>query len=215
LKLEVRIYKRLKEFDLNVDFCVEDDVVGLMGRSGSGKSMILKCIAGIMTPDEGKIVLDDRVLFDASKKINLTPQKRNVGYLFQSYALFDNMTVYQNIATVLKAHKIPKDEAEKGILQMMGTFHLEGLEKRYPRQLSGGQKQRVALARLLVYQPDVILLDEPFSALDSDLKGELQDELIHILKSYGQPALFVSHDREEVKKICQKIYKINKGEFEK
>ena len=215
MTLEVKIYKKLKEFDLHVDFCVEDLVVGLMGHSGSGKSMILKCIAGIMTPDEGRIVLDDQVLFDSSQKINLIPQKRNVGYLFQNYALFDNMNVYQNIETGLKAHNISKKETKEKINQMLKTFQLEGLEKRYPRQLSGGQKQRVALARLLTYQPNVILLDEPFSALDSDLKGQLQDELISILAQYKQPTIFVSHDRKEVKKICQKIYKINKGEFEK
>lgn len=211
--LEVDIYKKLHEFDLDVHFKVDDICLGIMGPSGSGKSMTLKCIAGIETPDKGKIVLGDRVLFDSEKKINLTPQQRNVGYMFQNYALFPNMTVYDNIVAPLKARKINKNTIHDLALQVMKDIHIEGLEKRYPRQLSGGQKQRVALARLLVYDAEVILLDEPFSALDEDLKENLLEEMKMRLNAYHRPVVFVSHNKEEIKILSQDTYKIKKGKM--
>lgn len=211
MKLEVDIYKKLKEFDLNVHFMVEDECVGLMGPSGSGKSMTLKCIAGIETPDSGRIVYNDKIFFDSEKKINLTPQKRNVGYLFQSYALFENMDVYHNIECGLKAHQ--KDHIDERIEEMLKLFHISELSKRYPRQLSGGEKQRVALARVFAYEPDIMLLDEPFSALDEDLKLELRKELNQLLKQYRNPVIFVSHNQKEVNEICDQQYKIRRGEL--
>lgn len=145
MKLEVVIFKKLSEYDLDVCFESYEDCLGLMGPSGSGKSMVLKCIAGIMTPDAGRIVLDDEVLFDSDLKINISPQKRKIGYMFQNYALLDHMNVYQNIAAPLKAHHEDKQVIKEKVQQIMKDFQIDDLQKRYPRQLSGGQKQRVAL----------------------------------------------------------------------
>lgn len=193
--LEVQIYKKLAEFDLDASFQVDDNILGLMGASGSGKSMTLKCIAGIETPDQGRIVLNNRVLFDSEKKINVPIQKRNVGYMFQSYALFPNMNVYENISVGLRARKVK--DVDIVVQKMMQQFRIFELASRYPKQLSGGQRQRVALARLMAYEPDVLLLDEPFSALDEDLKKDLLQELKSELQ-ISKPVIFVSHDKEEV-----------------
>lgn len=208
--LEVQIYKKLAEFDLDVSFQVNDNILGLMGASGSGKSMTLKCIAGIETPDQGRIVLNDRVLFDSEKKINVPIQKRNVGYMFQSYALFPNMNVYENISVGLRARKVK--DVDIVVQKVMQQFRVFELASRYPKQLSGGQRQRVALARLMAYEPDVLLLDEPFSALDEDLKKDLLQELKSELQ-ISKPVIFVSHDKEEVNELCDLKYKIKQGEI--
>lgn len=209
--LEVDIYKKLNEFDLDVHFKINEICLGVMGPSGSGKSMTLKCIAGIETPDSGRIVLDGRVLYDSEKHINLAPQERNIGYMFQNYALFPNMTVYDNVAASLVARRLDKNIIHDSVIQLMKDLHIEGLEKRYPRQLSGGQKQRVALARLLIYNAEVILLDEPFSAMDEDLKGELLKEMKIRLDAYHRPVVFVSHNKDEIKALSHEIYIIKKG----
>lgn len=208
--LEVQIYKKLAEFDLDVSFQVDDNILGFMGASGSGKSMTLKCIAGIETPDQGRIVLNDRVLFDSEKKINVPIQKRNVGYMFQSYALFPNMNVYENISVGLRARKVK--DVDIVVQKVMQQFRVFELASRYPKQLSGGQRQRVALARLMAYEPDVLLLDEPFSALDEDLKEDLLRELKSELQ-ISKPVIFVSHDKEEVNELCDLKYKIKQGEI--
>lgn len=208
--LEVQIYKKLAEFDLDVSFQVDDNILGLMGASGSGKSMTLKCIAGIETPDQGRIVLNNRVLFDSEKKINVLIQKRNVGYMFQSYALFPNMNVYENISVGLRARKVK--DVDIVVQKVMQQFRIFELASRYPKQLSGGQRQRVALARLMAYEPDVLLLDEPFSALDEDLKEDLLQELKSELQ-ISKPVIFVSHDKEEVNYLCDLNYKIKQGEI--
>ena len=208
--LEVQIYKKLAEFDLDASFQVDDNILGLMGASGSGKSMTLKCIAGIETPDHGRIVLNNRVLFDSEKKINVPIQKRNVGYMFQSYALFPNMNVYENISVGLKARKVK--DVDIVVQKVMQQFRIRELASRYPKQLSGGQRQRVALARLMAYEPDVLLLDEPFSALDEDLKEDLLQELKSELQ-ISKPVIFVSHDKEEVNYLCDLNYKIKQGEI--
>ncbi|WP_281740027.1 ATP-binding cassette domain-containing protein [Holdemanella biformis] len=208
--LEVQIYKKLAEFDLDASFQVDDNILGLMGASGSGKSMTLKCIAGIETPDQGRIVLNNRVLFDSEKKINVPIQKRNVGYMFQSYALFPNMNVYENISVGLRARKVK--DVDIVVQKVMQQFRIFELASRYPKQLSGGQRQRVALARLMAYEPDVLLLDEPFSALDEDLKKDLLQELKSELQ-ISKPVIFVSHDKEEVNYLCDLKYKIKQGEI--
>ena len=136
MSLEVKIKKKLKEFTLESELHVETGCTGLMGPSGSGKSITLKCIAGVQTADSGRIILDGRVLYDSEKKINLSPQKRKIGYLFQGYALFPNMTIEENIKTGLKAQKLPKDEIKQKANDMMKRFHIEELAKRYPRQIS-------------------------------------------------------------------------------
>ncbi|WP_407412969.1 sulfate/molybdate ABC transporter ATP-binding protein, partial [Methanobrevibacter sp.] len=180
--LKVDIHKELKEFDLDVNFELKKRCLGILGPSGCGKSMTLKSIAGIVDPDDGVVSLNtgkETIYFDSNKKINLKPQKRNVGYLFQNYALFPNMTVEENVGVGLS-----KDDDKEIVAKLIKRFHLEGLEKRYPRQLSGGQQQRVALARILAYGPDVILLDEPFSAMDTFLKEQLRMELANLLKDF-------------------------------
>lgn len=208
MSLSVNIKKNFKGFRLNVCFSTNKEYLGILGASGSGKSMTLKCIAGIETPDEGKIVLNDRVLFDSDKRINLKPQERNVGYLFQNYALFPNMTVEENIGAGLKFHRNKNKEIIKDIIN---NFHLNGLEKKYPVNLSGGQQQRVALARAIAYKPDILMLDEPFSALDPHLKDHLQRELVNFLKIYHGEVLMVTHSRDEAYKFCENILIVDSG----
>ena len=209
--LKVNIQKKLKEFELDVDFELKNKRLGILGPSGCGKSMTLKSIAGIVDPDNGIVSLTsdgETVYFDSSKKVNLKPQKRNVGYLFQNYALFPNMTVEENIACGLS-----KDDDEKIVSEMIRRFHLEGLEKRYPRQLSGGQQQRVALARILAYGPDVILLDEPFSAMDTFLKEQLRIELVNSLSDFDGFSIMVTHDRDEAFQFCDELIVLDEGKI--
>ena len=210
--LELQIRKRFEKFKLNVSLEAGAQVTGLLGASGCGKSMTLKCIAGIETPDEGRIVLDGRVLFDSEKRINLTPQERRVGYLFQHYALFPNMTVLQNVAAGarVKGREARRAKAES----LIRAFYLEGMEHKYPRQLSGGQQQRVALARILASEPEALLLDEPFSALDSYLKWQVELEMMDLLAKFPGPVLFVTHSRDEVYHLCQRVCVLNKGRSE-
>lgn len=209
MSLKVNIKKRLGNFNLDVAFETGRGVFAILGASGCGKSMTLKCIAGIETPDEGRIELNGRVLYDSAKKINLTPQKRRVGYMFQDYALFPNMTVEQNIKAGMGKH--PEEEKVRSYIN---RFRLEGLEKHYPAQLSGGQKQRVAMARMIASEPDILLLDEPFSALDSYLKWELEQEMRDMLAEVQKPVLFVSHNRDEVYRLCSMVSCIDHGKIE-
>ncbi len=212
--LEVSIYKKLGDFTLDVDFKTEHGVLALLGASGCGKSMTLRCIAGVETPDKGKIVIDGVTVFDSEKKINLPPQKRQVGLLFQSYALFPNMTVEENILCGLRE---PKTRAEKQALvaEYIRKFHLEGLEKHLPRELSGGQKQRCALARMLIGKPRLLMLDEPFSALDSHLRWELERELLQTIRDFSGTVLLVSHDRDEVYRISDDIAVYDSGKIDR
>jgi len=208
--LSVKIKKTLGKFRLLVSFEAEAKVTGILGASGCGKSMTLRCIAGIETPDEGRIVLDGETLFDSEKRINLPPQKRRVGYLFQNYALFPNMTVQKNILCGVHSEK---DSAKRRLAlgQVIKLLQLEGLEKHRPHQLSGGQAQRVALARILVNRPRLLMLDEPFSALDSYLRGHLQIEMKHLLEQYGGTVLMVTHNRNEAYHLCEQIATMDRG----
>ena len=191
--LQVRIKKKLGNFLLDVDFSMDGGIFAILGASGCGKSMTLKCIAGIERPDEGRIVLNDRVLFDSAKRINLPPQKRKVGYMFQDYALFPTMNVVQNIQAGMGRKPDPKK-----VREYIAGFQLGGLEHHMPDQLSGGQKQRVAMARMLAAEPEVLLLDEPFAALDSYLKWKMEQQMLELLQKVQTPVLFVSHNRDEV-----------------
>lgn len=211
MSLYVDIRKKLGDFRLETQFEAAEGVTGILGASGCGKSMTLRCIAGIVKPDEGYIELDGRVLFDSKKNINLRPQDRHVGLLFQNYALFPNMTVRQNLMTGLKAEKTGKKEAEIRIQEMLEKFGLKGLEKHKPAELSGGQQQRVALARIFLSSPRVLMLDEPFSALDEYLRWNLEQELLETLKEFGGPTLFVSHSRDEVYRICDRVCVMDQG----
>ena len=210
--LLVDIKKRLGGFRLNVAFETAGETLALLGASGCGKSMTLKCIAGIVRPDSGHIELNGRVLFDSKRHIDLPPQKRRVGYLFQQYALFPHMTTAQNISA--GACHLPKMQRRETVARLAKRFHLEGLEDRYPHQLSGGQQQRLALARILAGQPELLLLDEPFSALDSYLKWQLELELMDTLADFGGDVIFVSHDRNEVCRLCQSICVLTEGSSE-
>lgn len=210
MSLSVHIKKKLGDFQLQIDFDHSDGVAGLLGASGCGKSMTLKCIAGIVKPDEGRIVLNGRVLFDSKEKINLKPQKRGVGYLFQNYALFPNMTVEQNILCGLCREK-DRREKKKKAGEVMEVMELTGQRNLYPHQLSGGQQQRTALARMLVSEPELLLLDEPFSALDSYLREQLQTQVRAILEKYGKDVLMVSHSRDEVYYLCSSVAVMNRG----
>jgi molybdate transport system ATP-binding protein len=209
--LKVNIQKKLKEFDLDVAFELKKGCLGILGPSGCGKSMTLKSVAGIVDPDAGLVSLTadgETIYFDSTKKINLKPQKRNVGYLFQNYALFPNMTVEENVAI-----GVSKSSGGKTVSEIIKRFRLEGLEKRYPRQLSGGQQQRVALARILAYSPDVILLDEPFSAMDTFLKEQLRIELLNSLEDFDGLSILVTHDRDEAFQFCDELIILDEGKI--
>lgn len=209
MALYVDIEKELESLTLKVKFEHENGVVGFLGESGSGKSMTLRCIAGLEKPSKGKIVLNGRVLYDSDKKINLSAQERNVGYLFQNYALFPHMSVRENIELGLS--KLNKEEKNKISMDYIKRLYLDGLEDRYPWQLSGGQQQRVALARALVTSPEVLLLDEPFSALDYHLRSNMEKELINMLDSYSGDIIFVTHDISEAYRVCDDILVYDKG----
>ena len=210
MSLFVDIRKRLGDFVLDARFETDDPVTGLLGASGCGKSMTLKCIAGVETPDEGRIVLDGETLFASARGVNLPPQKRGVGYLFQHYALFPHMTVEKNILCGLHGEK-DKAVRQQRLREMIAMLQLEGLEKHRPAELSGGQAQRVALARMLVSQPRLLLLDEPFSALDSHLRDQLQPQLLSLLRSYGRQAVMVTHSRDEAYHLCSRLCVMDGG----
>lgn len=211
MALIVDIKKKLGNFCLDVHFKAENEVLGLLGPSGCGKSMTLKCIAGIAAPDEGQIILDGNVLFDSEKKINLSPQKRHVGLLFQNYALFPNMNVYQNIRTGLWRDKRSRRDTDMAVKKIMEKLYISDLQKHMPSQLSGGQQQRVALARILVSDPRILMLDEPFASLDAYLRWEVETQLARILKDYKKTVLFVSHDKDEVYRLCPRVCAMTRG----
>jgi len=208
MSLYCKIQKRLGRFLLDVDLDIGDEVLALLGASGCGKSMTLRCIAGIEKPDHGKIVLDGKTLFDSEKRINLPPQQRRTGMLFQDYALFPNMSVLQNI-------RISAPHATRGDVDaLIAAFRLEGLENHRPHQLSGGQRQRCALARMLASGPDLMLLDEPFSALDTFLRWQMEQEVAATIKRFGKTVLLVSHNRDEVYRLCSRASVISSGKNE-
>lgn len=208
--LKVNINKKLDKINLSINFEVEKGVLGLFGASAVGKSMTLKIIAGIEKPDSGKIVLNDKVLFDSEKKINLPPQQRRIGYLFQNYALFPQMTLYNNIYISVNK-KYNNCEKKEKVNNIINQFGLNGFENKYPKELSGGQQQRVALARIIVNEPEFLLLDEPFSAVDAFLKLKLMKELQKVLQDFNKEAIFVTHDLREIEYICDDILVISNG----
>lgn len=203
--MKVNIHKQIGDFSLDVNLQSNASKIGILGASGCGKSMTLKSIAGIEKVDSGQILLENQVLFDSDKKIDMTPQERKVGYMFQNYALFPRMTVEQNIGISLKINKKEK------IQRIMEQFKIQDLGKRYPGELSGGQQQRVALARIMIYKPNLILLDEPFSALDYYLKDQLQFELLELLSDYEGQVIMVSHDRDELYRFSEELFVMKEG----
>ena len=210
MALEVNIEKQAGSFHLRAAFSCGREFLGILGASGSGKSMTLKCIAGIEKPDRGRIVLDGKTLFDSDKNINLPPQQRRVGYLFQHYALFPGMTVRQNILCGLHAEKDRRKREEKAdrMLEMLRIREIASLR---PDVLSGGQAQRAALGRILVNEPDLLMLDEPFSALDTYLRLKLQAELKNLLSGYEHGIIMVTHDRDEAFRMCDRLGVMEQG----
>lgn len=213
MSIYVNIEKKIGLFHLNVNFETENETLALLGASGCGKSMTLKCIAGIEKPDKGKIVVDGVTLFDAEKNINLSPQERHIGLMFQNYALFPNMTVLQNICAGAKREK-NYDKRQAAIQHVISSFGLSELLSQYPYQLSGGQQQRVALARIIVSNPQIMLLDEPFSALDSHLRFQLEQSVRDVIHAFGKSVILVSHDRDEAFRMADKIAVMNNGQIE-
>lgn len=212
--LIVDIEKKLGDFQLRASFNTANEITGLLGASGSGKSLTLQCIAGIITPDKGKIILNDKILFDSEKGINLPAQKRQVGYLFQHFALFPNMNVRKNILCGLVREQ-DKEKAKRTYDEVITLLQIKRLEKLMPNQISGGEKQRVALARILVNNPKLLMLDEPFSSLDAYLRDKLQIEVKELLLRYNHPVLMVTHSRNEAYHMCSNIGVIDKGNLQK
>ncbi|MBE9059832.1 molybdate ABC transporter permease subunit [cf. Phormidesmis sp. LEGE 11477] len=209
--LEVNICKRLSNYELAVNFVADDQKpLGFLGASGAGKSLILRCIAGIETPDSGRIVLNGRVLFDSEKEINLPSCDRKVGILFQNYALFPHLTIAQNVAFGLPQQLSPA-QVRAAVSQQLAAVQLEPLAQRYPYELSGGQQQRVALARALASEPEALLLDEPFSALDTHLRSQIEQQLSLRLQRYHGITLLVTHNLEEAYRICHQLLILNQG----
>ena len=208
MALSVDIEKDLGGFHLKSKFSAGNETLAILGASGCGKSMTLKCIAGVEIPDRGRIVLDGNVLFDSEKKINVPARLRKTGHLFQNYALFPNMTVKQNIACGIHKPQKGKDEIVK---EKLSAFYLNGLENQSPGQLSGGQQQRTALARMLAGEPRLIMLDEPLSALDSFLKWKLEQEILKVKEGFDGSILFVSHSRDEVYRLCDRVVAMENG----
>ncbi len=204
MSIFVDFMKSYKNFNLTVQFETSEEILALLGASGSGKSLTLKCIAGIEKPDKGQIIVNGKTLFDSKNKINLPPQKRKVGFMFQNYALFPNMNVLENITSVVNKKHTDIDSIFK-------TLDIENIKELMPRQISGGQQQRVALARILAASPDIFMLDEPFSALDSHLRWNLEHELSGILRGQKKSTIYVSHDSEEAYRFSDKVAIIHKG----
>ena len=209
MSLYIDIEKKLNSYVLKVNINQNNKITGLLGESGCGKSITLKCIAGLETPDKGKIIVNNKVLYDSSKNINLKPQDRNVGFVFQYYALFPHMTVDENIKLgLINKSKFATDEICN---EYIDKFNLKKLKDLYPNQLSGGQQQRVALARALVKEPEILLLDEPFSALDYHLRDIMEENLRNTLKSYEGNTIFVTHNINEAYRVCDDIVVYDNG----
>lgn len=213
MSLEVSIRKKLPSFTLDVSFMAGSEVVGFLGASGCGKSLTLRCIAGVDTPDEGRIVVNGQVFFDSEARVNLSPQRRKTALLFQNYQLFSNMTVAQNVAAGLSG-ALTKAEREAAVRRYLALFSLQGFEERWPLSLSGGQQQRVALARMLAAEPGILMLDEPFSALDSHLKVSLERNMLDVFDRFDGTVLYVTHDIDEAYRLCDRVAVVSGGRIE-
>lgn len=209
--LSLKLRRQVNGFILDVEWAMENEMSVLFGFSGAGKSITLRMIAGLMDPDQGYITLGGKVLFDSRTGIDVPPQHRSIGYVFQDLALFPHMTVKGNIA--YGARGLGKKEGREKVDEMITIFHLEGLEVKRPPGISGGQQQRVALARALISRPDLLLLDEPFSALDSPLRAEMQRYLIKIKKEFNIPVILVTHDLDEAYTLAERIIVYSEGKI--
>ena len=214
MSLEVDIRKKFKGFELHNAFSAGTETLGLLGASGCGKSLTMRSIAGIERPDSGKIVVNGTVFFDRAPgkkpKVDLTPQQRKTALLFQNYMLFPNLTVAQNVAAGI-GKDVSAADRDAAVACELKRFGLEGFDKRYPAQLSGGQQQRVALARMLAARPGLLMLDEPFSALDAHLKSVLEQNLVSLFDAFDGTILYVSHDIDEALRFCDRIAVVEDG----
>ncbi len=209
MALDVQIVKDLRDFTLNVSFSADEEPVGILGASGAGKTMLLRCIAGLERPDSGRIQLGDHVLFDKSQRVRVPARKRHIGMLFQHYALFPHKTVAQNVAFGLS--RLERSEREIRLKKILERAHITGLEDRYPRELSGGEQQRAALARALSIEPDALLLDEPLSALDTHLRAQMEIQLQETFAAFQRPTLLVTHNVEEAYRMGEKLLVLSRG----
>lgn len=210
------IYKKLNYFDLNVDLSMENELLVIEGTSGAGKTTILNCLAGIRTPDEGKILIDGRTVFSHTEKVNIPAEKRNIGYLFQNYALFPNMTVRSNVLYGLKNKKeYRKSATRKQLLdyaeETMENLGISHLADKNATTISGGEKQRVALARAMVTKPSLLLLDEPFSALDENTKGKIYEEFLAFKETLKIPTILITHNHKETELFADKNITLKEG----
>lgn len=211
MSIQIDIQKKLQGFHLDLSLHTEASILGILGASGSGKSMLLKCIAGLVKPDEGHIEINKKTFYNSNSRINLKPRDRKIGYVFQNYALFPHLTVRENIAFGL--HR-KRDDQETNLITLISKLHLNGLENKYPSQISGGQQQRVALARALATNPDMLLLDEPFSALDEHLRKEMIKEMAQYLALFKVKTLYVTHQMDEAYYLCDDIAVIKQGQID-
>ena len=214
MALYIDIWKKYRDFELKIKFECGNEVISLLGASGAGKSLTLKCIAGIVKPDEGRIVLDGRVLFDSKEGINLPIQDRRVGLMFQNYALFPDMNVYDNIRYSIRKKDLKGASIDTLIDNVLNKMNLYEVRNYKISELSGGMMQRVALARILVNDADIIMLDEPMSALDDHLRFGLMKELSKVFSEFGKTVLFITHNRDEAYKLSDKIAIINEGRLD-
>jgi len=209
MTLEVQIEKKLPDFTLDVSFRASSAPLGILGPSGAGKTMLLRCIAGLERPDRGRIALNDRLLFGSAEHIRIPTRQRHIGMLFQNYALFPHRTVAENIAFGLRG--LPGGERADRVAALVERTHLGGLEQRYPRELSGGEQQRAALARALATEPEALLLDEPLSALDTHLRSQVEAQMQETFAAYQRPTLLVTHNIEEAYRLGEELLVLSRG----
>jgi multiple sugar transport system ATP-binding protein len=196
----------------HIDLVIEPGTfVTLLGPSGCGKTTLLRCVAGLEDPDDGEIYIGDQLIFSHAKGISVPPGQRNLGLVFQNYALWPHMKVEQNITFALEIHKMPKDEMKKRVQESLREVQMEGYEDRYPREMSGGQQQRIALARMLAYRPNVFLMDEPLSNLDARLRIDMRTEIKRLHHSFGTTTIYVTHDQVEALTMSTKIAIMKEG----
>ena len=211
MAMEVKIHKKLGEYELDVHWKSTKKRIGILGASGSGKSMTLRSIAGIETPDSGRIIINGKTVFDSEAKINLKPQERRVGYLFQNYALFPTMTVEKNIAC---GYRGEKSELSQKVADYIKRYHLEGLEKHLPSQLSGGQQQRTSIGRAIIKNPSILLCDEPTGALDYHTSKEILKLIEDVNQKYGNTVIMVTHN-DAIKNMADRVIRLRDGQIRK